>query len=258
MKISDIGHSSGDRIGFDTFKALISNDFSEAWERVEAGAMIYKGMGDIPLGINFFKPIKNRKSANTNNFYTLVINEDPRFMEFPNRSVICSTSIAEAKGYANSVASLGIILPKNGTTIAICPSNDIWNTPIALSTRKVLWFYYGRLIESMINILGKNSHIKSYNDLLDLGDRAHQMLNDGTIDYESLKSKTKHELILSMLDEIFKRKDGMKTILKRFSPNDFVTQNIKSFSAPDNREVWFDSDFIAIRAEYIESLLGTK
>lgn len=70
-----------------------------------------------------------RKSANTSNFYTRLLDTNPANKDWPlrSRSFICSTSISTASGYSNGGDSLTMIIPVNGTKVGVVGQNDIWS-----------------------------------------------------------------------------------------------------------------------------------
>lgn len=73
-----------------------------------------------------------RKSQNTSNHYTLLMDNSPYYKGWPKRSnsLIASTS----KGYATAFyGTLYALFPFNGTNIAVCPNRDIWETRVDLS-----------------------------------------------------------------------------------------------------------------------------
>lgn len=67
-----------------------------------------------------------RRSANTKNIYTLIIDNSPRWKDFPKRknSIICTTSINTANDYGYTY----VVIPYDGAKIGVCPNNDIWNS----------------------------------------------------------------------------------------------------------------------------------
>lgn len=67
-----------------------------------------------------------RASAYTSNYYTLISSEDPSWKNIPprNHSVVGSTGYDKAESYGN----LYILVPKNGSKIAQCQSEDFWGT----------------------------------------------------------------------------------------------------------------------------------
>ena len=66
---------------------------------------------------------KPRKSANTENYYTLLIDNTKLWDKYPkrSRSFICSNYNS---GYGSS---LYYVIPYDGTKMGVCPDADIWN-----------------------------------------------------------------------------------------------------------------------------------
>ena len=66
----------------------------------------------------------NRKSANTENFYTIWMDNHPDWSSYPKRSksLICSTDYRIAQGYGDPY----LIFPADKNKIGICPGEDLW------------------------------------------------------------------------------------------------------------------------------------
>lgn len=94
---------------------------------VNKGLVLYRGfespesvlIGDSTQG-------QARVSANTKNYYTLILDNDPSWQEFPkrSRSFICSTSEGTAEVYGRAYC----VFPFDGTELGVCPNSDIWNS----------------------------------------------------------------------------------------------------------------------------------
>ena len=101
--------------------------YSEAYDKAKRRDFIYRGSnqyGDNYLAVEY-TPGK-RISENTSNIYTKLISDIfSSWKKFPkrNRSTIATFSYDKATGYGGTIY---IVLPKNGTEIAICPTNDFW------------------------------------------------------------------------------------------------------------------------------------
>lgn len=92
---------------------------------------IYRGDTDWRADhIHFNSLQSSRKSDNTYNYYTELIDTLPAFKDFPkrSRSLICTPSKTKAKPYGK----LYKIFPFDGAKIGICPHKDIWDSKIAL------------------------------------------------------------------------------------------------------------------------------
>ena len=68
-----------------------------------------------------------RKSKNTSNYYTLLLDNLPLWQAYPkrSRSLICSSSENVAQKYS-MFSTPYLILPFNGAKIGVCPKSDIW------------------------------------------------------------------------------------------------------------------------------------
>lgn len=74
-----------------------------------------------------------RKSENTSNWYTTILDGHPEYSHFPKRSqsVICSTSFHTASGYGGLSGTLAVI-PFNDAKIGNVNRNDIWMTKLKM------------------------------------------------------------------------------------------------------------------------------
>lgn len=85
---------------------------------------IYRGVY-TPVDFAKVEPQKfTRESANTYNWYTLIINNAPAWKPYPKRNLICSTS----KDYASGYGHLFRVLPVDGSKIGICSQTDLWDS----------------------------------------------------------------------------------------------------------------------------------
>lgn len=67
-----------------------------------------------------------RTSANTLNYYTLIIDNHPSWKKYPKRSksFVCSTTQSYASGYG----SLFRVIPFDNVEVGICPAEDMWSS----------------------------------------------------------------------------------------------------------------------------------
>lgn len=65
-----------------------------------------------------------RKSANTDNYYTLLVDHDPAWSDYPPRSasVICSNQTWNAKSYGD----VYVVLPEGDPIVGVCAKQDFW------------------------------------------------------------------------------------------------------------------------------------
>jgi hypothetical protein len=83
-----------------------------------------KEMADEYLFIDPSKSV--RVSANTANYYTLFMDNDPSWKAFPkrSRSIIGATNLERI----NHWPTIYRVYPYNGAKIGVCPSDDIWTS----------------------------------------------------------------------------------------------------------------------------------
>lgn len=67
-----------------------------------------------------------RESAHTQNYYTYVLDNSPRWSEYPDRSrsLICASDYNTAESYGQ----VYIVFFEHGSTLGIAPSYDIWHS----------------------------------------------------------------------------------------------------------------------------------
>jgi len=88
---------------------------------------IYRGKrGDLDYMLIAPGRGKLRRSHNTRNYYTLLIDNLKVWSAYPkrSRSIVCSTNIGKASGYGE----LYIVFPYNTAKIGVCPTDDIWDS----------------------------------------------------------------------------------------------------------------------------------
>jgi len=100
----------------------IVNSYSKSHVRIYRGA---GGMDDY-YDYQIVDPTKGklRRSRNTRNYYTLLMDNLTPWKAYPkrSRSIVCSTSKSKSSGYGN----LYVVLPYNNAKIGICSTDDIW------------------------------------------------------------------------------------------------------------------------------------
>jgi len=173
-----------------------------------------------------------RKSENTSNYYTEILDHSPYMKGWPKRSesFICSTE----RDYAKDFGKLFAMFPANGTKIGVCPGFDIWTTKIRLPDLDV-------------------EFIKEDQCLLDFNRWMHQSLYFADDDMARM---IKHAATPGFQKRIhdynmnFDAKDFIPMLFKAFSParTEFKLMNIAQVAAlaPTKHEVWFSSKCLAM------------
>lgn len=186
-----------------------------------------------------------RKSANTLNYYTLIIDNSPRWSKFPKRSqsFVCSTSKATAGAYGTALFA---VFPFNGTPIGICPRNDIWDSFMIMRQKYGGRSWFAGATASSIN--GEISFLIESARLLD-GFEKFPKPNDDTL--EDFK------LALQLTGKVFKKykifsMGKLVTELRAVTPDVYISDYMKFATHLIDSRIIFDSD--AVINEY-DSLL---
>lgn len=111
----------------DTNIDTIIKKFGHLIEPIARGnSTLYRGMKSVgPFGFGDGNKL-NRQSKNTENYYTLIIDNDPTWEEYPKRSnsFICSTY----ELYSSSFGVPYIVIPLEGQEMGVCPAMDFWES----------------------------------------------------------------------------------------------------------------------------------
>lgn len=244
-------------------KKLLKEDYSHAFEKAKNGNRIFKGF-DMPLNkdVLLLTPIKNRKSANTHNYYTLWINNNAEWYAYPKRNLICSSNYNTADRYAFDTAF--IVLPKNGANIGICPTADIWfstinNFGMTLSSfNEFLKGVFDILKTHLKLIQNPQSYKQLYNNILSINKAIgyKKNLNEKLLK-ETIKElrifTTDYDTINNIIME-----NGFLIFVERFlSPtlNGFEHTTIENYKIPSNtsHEIWLDSDCLIFEYQYFKN-----
>ena len=106
----------------------IEQNASEAIAALQKNKVMYRGVKNLGRDpVYLIDPkLKARKSANTRNHYTKLFDNLPSWRAYPkrSRSIICSTDKTRPSLHGKEY----VVLPLNGAKIAICPTDDIWDS----------------------------------------------------------------------------------------------------------------------------------
>lgn len=206
--------------------------------------ILYRGMKD---GGDYFiidGSAGSRKSANTENYYTLIIDEILKNTDFPlrSKSIICTKS----RGKASKYGTMYVIIPLKGTKVASVNKKDIWDMHFNTSETK----------DSMVDF---NYHYSN----LDLNDDSFDKFIYG------LKEVLSHDA--SYYDNDYK--DSIKA-LKEVFPNEYNVEKdvIKLYKSITDQftlyndasdiekfpECWVGGKCLAIKYETYLQLTGKK
>jgi hypothetical protein len=234
-------------LDIDAFKKYINTDFSDSWNQYLKGNSIYRGERNIIDNISYVIP-GNRYSQNTFNCYNELFSEIlPSWKDFPkrNHSVICSTSNDRSGVYGN----VFVILPKNGTSIGVCSKHDIWIS-FPLFDKKIKDIVkLNDFAETIMIIM-----YALYNKKVDLKFLLEDFKNHEKIDIINFSEKY---TVINFYELLYKNRNNLFNFLNNiFDPykNGFKLLTIND-TLPENREVWFDNHYIAIKYDIIDDVI---
>jgi len=196
--------------------------------------MVYRGVYmDQPTYL--IKPGEHtRKSANTANTYTLLIDNSKKWVKYPKRSksIICSTKSSNSSGYG----SLFVVFPKDGYKFGVCSSFDMWESFSSKIKTSLHSFNYSidRLIESL-SIEFDIHNMEKYEDL---------KLMCKKIDMVLQNTQERNTRVFRWLFDYDMYGNFMDLLESLFDPEDNgfkVVNDIKELPNVDH-EVWTDSD----------------
>ena len=200
---------------------------------------------------------RERKSANTYNYYTLMIDNFPEWKEFPKRSksLICTTD----KGYTFTYGVPFIVLPVDEAKFGECPDTDIWDSLRLLN--KKYGFYNADQFMVILNKLftiATKKPIETYHNLIEI---MQQIAHNGLIKEKIIKELNNDEndyfsqikikrFVLHMM-----KKDNLLTLRKILDPqtNGFQLKNLSNINYFASREVWTSDKCLLIRCQSLQT-----
>lgn len=236
---------------------------------VDKKLKIFRGVGYDNEDSDFvlIKPSEGliRRSANTNNHYTLLIDNSEEWSHFPKRSksIICTTSLEHAHNYGYAYC----VIPFDNANIGVCPENDIWDSFVESGISSLDSFTYdlSKLGISDYDFESMKSDFKKLEDKLITGDI--KMNTPSKLISLVLKTLGGHTYnwdfgsdtsnIISNYMKLENKKSLFEYIDELFDPdnNGFKTSNYRDLGIGGDLEVWTDSNCILISANIIDSIL---
>lgn len=237
---------------------------------------IYRGAGHISKdssrynAVKLYDPLAHiRHSANTENYYTEIIDHSKYWEDYPNRtsSIVASTNITRAKEYG----TVYHVIPLNeNVKFGVCSEYDIWNSfDFALEKLDSIFaedMAIPTATPDFKHLAGLNNFIKTKFDLpknasyvdmkrkLVFNDNTFKLLdrpstwNNSKFDYdreEILKLQNKWGSFLNYLEYLLSPK---------WNNFELISYNSKVI-LPSNREVWTDSECLLIEHSVHEKML---
>lgn len=227
----------------DEFVEKLKTNYSTALQKYKKGIAIYRGSpthntNDILL-IN--PRTSERKSANTKNYYTLIMSSSPKWSKYPprNLSLICSTNYQFASDYGMPL----VVLPENNARIGICSEEDLWassyngveleNFPHIIS--KIFRYYLNEEFDSSIEDLKRGCKL---------------------LDVVAEKDKSVYKNIKSTLDIDYSG-NMLKDLYDFLTPEhfEFSLDSISTLDEIYNCEVWTDANCLLVDDDLLNKIL---
>jgi hypothetical protein len=232
-----LNEGRGTGIYFDEAEKILNTKCKKALKAADNGTTIWRGIQrSVPYYL--IKPLSNdlRPSRNTENYYTLIINNDTRWRGFPKRQIICSTNRVESTGYGNAY----VVFPFDGAKIGVCPKDDMW-----ISFEGIDVSYLNSGITSLLG--------KEYTTYSSLKAKL-SSINISDVDVDELEND------YGEIGNVFRRfgdtcKTAWEAILEAYSPIGFDVVNVGS-KLPKHREVWTDAPCLMVHDRLGKELIG--
>jgi len=228
---------------------------------LDSDKVLYRG---APYGGDYYHidpKTGTRESANTSNEYTLIMDNDPRWKDYPKRSksLICTTSTRKTNHYGNTY----MVFAKDGSRYGVCPTDDLWQS---FSTFKGLSM---GSVNHYLRDLGEETGVVEYDSMAMHSDTTYRevMVNINNIgEYLDNIVKThtdpNYGVIDTLMDnDIFRmwyktdRKPFAKWFMDMYDPktNDFyVTEDVNKIftTGVKSKEVWTEGESVLVTFGY--------
>ena len=201
-----------------------------------------------------------RKSANTSNHYTLLIDNLPEWKQYPkrSRSVICSVDVPQSPGSEN----VYYVFPVKGSKVGVCPRGDIWwsfqktlGKDYLLNTWNI---YFGYLLNFLL-------------DGLRMFDVSWDVLKTAIVSANKIRDKSYDDFLAYIYSfrrhlkdpewskSFFEGEDLLKLLRRIFDPrtNGFKLVTIGS-KMRSGAEVWTDGKCLLVSRGEVNSFLDEK
>ena len=239
---------------------IIKSKCSNIYKYYQKGlTAIYRGISGQTMPALFVDPSKGdlRVSANTTNYYTLLMDNLPSWKQYPkrSRSLICSTDIFNASSYGMDY----MVFPYNGTKIGIVNSEDIWNTfkNLYLGANDLTMF--NDILENILNVANfnigiGNSYDTSWNVLLKVIKNADkkkdivlQSIEEEIVELSTYKIYKEKKWIYKWLHS---DKSLVEVLNDEMDPSMHAFKLVKAGNGlPYDRELWVGGPCVLIRPD---------
>jgi hypothetical protein len=183
---------------------------------------------------------RGRKSRNTNNLYTLVINNSPEWSNFPRREIICST---------NTIQRDYMVFPFDGAKIGVCIDFDIWKSFYILNNLNFSPVFFNDAIEEVLDMENKKfplsySKLKTVTSSINIDDIDWYRVSKEWFDEIERIIQPSHKTLFDLIMHVY----GDPKI------NGFQLKKIGD-KLPTGKEIWTDSPCMFVDKSMIDMVL---
>lgn len=250
-------------ISIEQAKSLLRKDCSKY--DINHDTPIFRGIkSTVKQDYMFVDPSKHtRTSANTKNYYTLLVDHSSRWKNYPKRSksIICSASPNEAEGYGTVYR----VIPFDGSKIGIAPNSDFWASFLEINTKIGSLAQFNRALEIIIRELlyiSANDNKKDFFGALDeleekYGDKSKEEIMNSAL----TRSLARYGEFI--VDKWASSNDTFRETLEKLldpKKNDFRLETWPTSYYVNTNEMWTDGPCILVK-EYsnaIKNLINLK
>lgn len=224
--------------------------------KMDMNKPLYRGIKKSGTYLSLHGEERTRKSINTTNHYTLIIDEQlKKIKDAPLRtnSLMCATKTSTASIYGTIYA----IFPYDGVQLGRCVSDDIWDVIVALGNK------HGRLrtFNDYLNIFSKEpeTYQQIVSDFAKVLDQDESSITDYDTKqfYQSFK-KEYHDLKIMPFNKADKKDVVEKVLAVAYDPTKvfkFEFGKINELDLDGMHEVWFSGKCVAIEVDTFRKLL---
>lgn len=217
------------------------------------GTPIYRGTNFDSSDFGYGDPQgKIRTSANTSNFYTLIMSNSKPWKNYPprNESFICSLDYDYAYEYGSNAYR---VVPYDGTPIGICSEMDVWDSFKDFDAMSE----FNEGIESLAEKfnLNMNKMNSDYKYLLKALDTIGENIREKELYVEGQRGDMK-----KFFREFLKQKKSLSEYtIKKLSPNynNFKLKKPETIEPGSDVEVWFSGKAVFIDIDKEDEILDT-
>lgn len=205
--------------------------------------VIYRGLktDSDALYLHVSPAAYTRVSRNTDNFYTLLLDNLPKWKAYPKRSksIICSSDSM----YAGNMGDPYRVFPYDNANLAICPNEDIWGSFMddVGDLSGFNWQLF--MLAKHSGLSNMSDTVRTYSDLLSVFEKIDERKKEGRIN-------TKNFNYMSFFEKYLYNKNLtlLQCMIEVFDPDDhdFELKTPKTYKRVYKREIWTDSPCVLV------------